>query len=410
MIMSYKIGKLKNFIYLVTDLQYKTVDYKVYLVGGTIYKLPCNLVVLTETESLSGRFKFDTSVVCTLNRIFDDTFIKSNQFKIIVENQEGLQFLVSPEFSAKYTSQFNVSNSQISYELTFNTQSNIPTRILETRVIPTKDVEKAICRYDSYGITNLSYKNSLDDEWKRLDFLTCEYSKTFNGQQNTIQFTITVPVEDNDWHYDLIKFSDNLWDIKLDSNGDIIEEYKLFPQYTRQTSEDPAQPDIFTIVFKASNSGALVGNTKQTNYFRWIDDGYLCDGFDKYVKEKKQVYISDWIDTGETRKGLLISNNSTDCGYTPGARYRWIDLDINTSYKCVGTNKYYTQRQQVSRDDGKTWTDTSVTREGDLYEVNSIDCGYEEIEWKEEGFICEEYDPSVTWVLLPDEFYCEQVV
>ena len=72
---------------------------------------------------------------------------------------------------------------------------------------------------------------------------------------------------------------------------------------------------------------------------------------------------------------------------------------------CVGTNKYYKQKQQVSYD-GETWTDTDKYREGDLYEVNSTVCGYEEIEWKEEGFICEEYDPSASWVLLADEYYC----
>ena len=403
---SYKIGKLKNFIYLVTNLQYKTSDYKVYLVGGTIYKLGCNLVTFNETESYGGRFKFNTSVVCTINRIIDDTFIKSNQFKLIVENTEGMQFLVSPEFDAKYTSEFRVSNIETAYELTFSTQSNIPTKILETKVISTSDVEKELCRYSAYGITKLSYKNSLDTEWTDIDFLTCEYSKTFNGEQNTIQYQISVPVEDNNWHYDLIKFPNNLWDIKLESNGDIVSDTRLFPQYTRQTSEDTAQPDIFTITFRGSNSGALVGNTSQQNYFRWIQtDDYICDGFDKYVKEKKQVFISEWIDTGETRKGLLIERNSPDCGYEPGARYRWVTLSIDSDWMCVGTNKYYKQKQQVSYD-GETWEDTNKYREGDLYQVNSIACGYEEIEWKEEGFICEEYDPSVSWVLLADEYYC----
>ena len=87
---SYKIGKLKNFVYLVTNLQYKTSDYKLYRVGGTVYKSGCNLVTFNETESYGGRFKFNTSVVCTINRIIDDTFIRSNQFKLIVENTEGM--------------------------------------------------------------------------------------------------------------------------------------------------------------------------------------------------------------------------------------------------------------------------------------------------------------------------------
>lgn len=404
---NYNIGKLKNFVYLVTDLEYKTVDYKVYLVGGTIYKLLCNNVTLTETESYAGRFKFDTSVVCTLNRVYDDTFIKSNQFKLIVENQEGMQFLVSPEFVAAYTSEFIVSDTETIYTLTFSTQSNIPTRILDTRVVESEEVRNAECRYDGYGITKLQYKNSLEDEWQTLDFLTCQYQKTFDGLKNTVQFTITIPVEDNDWHYDLINFPDNLWDLRLESNGDSVDGYKLFPQYTRETSEDEGTPDTFTIVFRGSTSGALVGTTSQLNNYRWVPTtDTICDGFDEYVKEMEEVYIGgEWVKTGQVRKGQLITRNSANCGYEPGIKYRWVNV-IN-EYVCVGVNKYYKQRQQVSRDNGVTWTDTSTTRAGALYEINSEDCGYEFIEWKEDGYICEEYDPTVSWVLLSDEYYCE---
>lgn len=73
---SYKIGKLKNFIYLIKDLKYRVSNYKVYITNGEIYKLNANLVTLNETESYAGRFKFTTTVTATLNRIFNDSVIR----------------------------------------------------------------------------------------------------------------------------------------------------------------------------------------------------------------------------------------------------------------------------------------------------------------------------------------------
>ena len=73
---NYKVGKLKNFIYLIKNLQYRVADYKVYITSGEVYKLDANLVTFNETESYAGRFKFTTTVTATLNRIFNDSSIR----------------------------------------------------------------------------------------------------------------------------------------------------------------------------------------------------------------------------------------------------------------------------------------------------------------------------------------------
>jgi len=73
---SYKVGKLKNFIYLIKDLKYRVVDYKVYITSGEVYKLDANLVTFAETESYADRFKFTTTVTATLNRIYNDSRIR----------------------------------------------------------------------------------------------------------------------------------------------------------------------------------------------------------------------------------------------------------------------------------------------------------------------------------------------
>ena len=407
---TYKIGKLKNFIYLVKDLVYRTIDYKVYITSGQVSRLDANLITLNETESYSGRFKFTTTVNCKLNRVFDDSFIRSNQFKIIVEDQTGMQFLVSPEFDASYTSEFTIKEDELTYELTFNTQSNIPTRIVHTRITPINSVEPATCKYNTTGVDKLFIGR--EGEYSEVNFLSCDYTRTFDGEKTTTNIQFTIPIEDTDWHHDLIKFPSNVWNTKLIANGEEILDSALFPQYTRQTQEDSGRPDIFTITLKGVSGGSLLGITTQQNQFRWVStEGFICDGFDKYIKESKQKYEDGWVDTGEYRKGMLIQRNSEDCGYVKGAKYRWVTIDIANGYVCVGTNKHFKQEQEISTDEGKTWKRTGSSRAGDLYQVNSIDCGYELIEWLpvDGEYICEEYDPSVSWVLLDDEYYCEIV-
>ena len=73
---NYKVGKLKNFIYLIKNLKYRVSGYKVYITSGEVYKLDANLVTFNETESYADRFKFTTTVTATLNRIFNDSRIR----------------------------------------------------------------------------------------------------------------------------------------------------------------------------------------------------------------------------------------------------------------------------------------------------------------------------------------------
>ena len=107
---SYKVGKLKNFIYLIKDLKYRVVDYKVYITSGEVYKLDANLVTFTETESYAGRFKFTTTVTATLNRIYNDSRIRQSNYKVVVEDTKGQQYIVSPEFDAHFTGEYTINN------------------------------------------------------------------------------------------------------------------------------------------------------------------------------------------------------------------------------------------------------------------------------------------------------------
>ena len=122
----------------------------------------------------------------------------------------------------------------------------------------------------------------------------------------------------------------------------------------------------------------------QEDVYRWITiiGEYLCEGKDKYEKQKYQVSHDGgivWEDVTpiQYQKGQLIERNSKDCGYAPQPQYRWQKADTS-DYMCDGTSKYYKLYYEVSNDGGQTWEKAvpEQTKIGDLIESNSSDCGY----------------------------------
>ena len=57
----------------------------------------------------------------------------------------------------------------------------------------------------------------------------------------------------------------------------------------------------------------------------------------------------------QSRKGDLIEHGSLEC--QERIQYRWVNLNPKIDWVCVGTTKYYKQKEQVSNDYGQTWGD-----------------------------------------------------
>ena len=110
--------------------------------------------------------------------------------------------------------------------------------------------------------------------------------------------------------------------------------------------------------------------------YQWVDVAgeYVCQGYDKYTKQKEQRSSDmgvSWEDTGNTRAGEYIESLSTDCGVL----YQWVTIPNDTI--CVGYDLYSREKQQYSTDNSTTWVDTGNTRTGSVIEQDSYDCGYD---------------------------------
>lgn len=199
---------------------------------------------------------------------------------------------------------------------------------------------------------------------------------------------------------------------KWTEDGYMCDAYSKYKRLRRYISEDNVQW-VETNTYKR---GDLIedksfdcGYIPTEVYYEWRIEGTMCDGFNKYNKDRK--YISNdgnrWYTTNIYRQGSLIESNSTDCGYVPRIEYeyQWV---ITTQTICVGYNKYYLyKKQRRVKNSGAAWedvvpTETSYNGNGtmspQLIESNSPDCGYTppvepQYDWRVvQGYICASCD------------------
>ena len=112
----------------------------------------------------------------------------------------------------------------------------------------------------------------------------------------------------------------------------------------------------------------------------------------KYQRQKEQ-YSTDggitWLDVTPPnyRKGNVIEMGSDDCNTVEWIEVAgsWFCIGTDTvtrwviatnEYMCSNGNKYQKEKEQISYDNGVTWSDTGNARTGSLIEADSEDCNY----------------------------------
>ena len=131
---------------------------------------------------------------------------------------------------------------------------------------------------------------------------------------------------------------------------------------------------------------------------RWVvTEETVCYMGKKYIVEAEQVKYStdsDWINTGNKRRGSETQDSPAECSGTTKEEWR---VDIS-EYICDGTTKYELMRLYISNDSGATWEATETTKKGVVLEHDSEDCGYVPpsgdtyYEWRIEGTQCDGFD------------------
>ena len=145
----YSVGTLKDFIYLIP---YNADRFSYSIDNGMCSEVTMNLnngivridgfqTTLKNTETLDGRFKYESEVSIyiheTLGQNFFDRmrYLIQNRWFVVVEDMQGVQYIQSVEFYSEF--EYNLSltdqnNAQNRIQLKFKGASNFPTMIMGT--------------------------------------------------------------------------------------------------------------------------------------------------------------------------------------------------------------------------------------------------------------------------------------
>lgn len=287
----YKIGKLKDFIYVVND----EIFDKIQIVGnGAIVKRPFKLtklngsnVQLKEQQSVNENLRFTKNVQITIDGYFNaQEFLRyKGEPVVIVENQEGTRFLVNPEYTADIEYTFTLNSTQCQTVVEFDNISNLPVLELFDKnpsVFDYAEVYGGKCKYKLGGVKDfqvINFDNVAlnrytkhitifgDDSFKQVQFndgtFTLEEKYKDHLYTDTINFDITLDNYKSSWHYDLVKFLDRNYSAIVTPKGLDDKFYVGFnlglqPSYEIETSTEVGQIDNITISFTEKSLGSLI--------------------------------------------------------------------------------------------------------------------------------------------------------
>ena len=287
----YKIGKLKDFIYVGNDSIFDRIQI---VDGGAIVKYPFKLtklngsnVQLKEQQSTNENLRFTKNVQITIDGYYNypELIPYKGEPVIIVENQEGTRFLVNPEYTADIEYIFTLNSSQCQTVVEFDNISNLPVlQILdkENNVFEYAENINEKCKYRLGGVKDFQvinfnnvalnqYTHNItifgDDSFKQVKFndgtFTLEEKYKDHLYTDTITFDITLDNYKWSWHYDLVKFLDRNYSAIVTPKGLDDKFYVGFnlglqPSYQIETSTEVGQIDNITITFTESCLGSLI--------------------------------------------------------------------------------------------------------------------------------------------------------
>lgn len=308
----YNLSRLKNVLYLVSADHVKDV----HVDNGEAYiedlsQLPLRIsgfnIQYTEETSLDERYKFEKKITLSMKGYVNYKSFEGKYYAI-VEDYDGIFYMVNVDFPSKITHTFNLSNNTNQTDFTFQSSSNFPTIKLNSYFAP----ESVPCiGYNVYGIDKLKLidkdyarldvenkKTKLTGSWSNIEFLgkSCSFQEVYDGEKVTSTITFDIPLNHKiGWTWNLLEFLDNLYAATIIPKGGNDVYYSGFnfglqPSYTIKSSSNAGESDIITVTLvETSNYGstAASGYTEQSydttswRYIKWLGDiqCFECVGY-----------------------------------------------------------------------------------------------------------------------------------
>lgn len=332
----YRALEMKNTLYLVSEQHVKQIiidNGEAYISGLT--EAPVRLdgwdITYEENSSLDERYKFSKTIKIKVGgkRSLGHLGWK---YYVIFETKDGTLWMMNPDFQAKATYTYTLTENRNETEFTLSTPSNFPSLKLANTI----DLGERECKdYNNDGIKSLKL---IEEDYVKIDtennivytygkdFSNVEFLKntfmqteTFDGQKvtTTITFDIDFDSYKFSWHYNLLEFLENEYAAisKTKSGFSIFSgfHFGLQPQFTAQIKGK--DPDTITITLtEVSDSGSFIlsdYHEEEDTRYRWV-----------YIKNVGSII--GWECVGLNKARYLLQAEIDSMGHQTG-RYKCLE-------------------------------------------------------------------------------------
>ena len=158
----------------------------------------------------------------------------------------------------------------------------------------------------------------------------------------------------------------------MDNDGYMVQEQQDMNEYS-ETAEKIREVETLDLEnCPLPNTEPVWQIISESCHLVTFNGQLVYDGTKDVIRVNTNQYSPSWNNNVPETANI---EDETNCPSGIEKQYRWVVVDGQT--ECVGYNKYAVEKKQQSFDGGE-WTDVSPieTRQGELIEANSTDCGY----------------------------------
>lgn len=294
------MGNLKPVVYLLpkdaTRISYHIDDHDgtvEQIIATQCIKMETVQTKLEVTESVDTRLNFDSTITANLREQWGELWItllnrmRFQEYYVVIEDNQGKQYIQSPEFTSEFTYTYNFNsstNDSHNAEIKFKCSSNNPVLFVEQNVYGTETIEND-CAYQDGGIEglwmvpyNYVYANpdvngqfttitaTQGEAMHKVDFdpQSFQFRQQYDGRSYAERLQFTIPFDDymHYWRYNLVEFTQNRYAIAFrTTQGNYVAagfEFGFQPTYTIETTDSADEMNRITITLNHLGQNSII--------------------------------------------------------------------------------------------------------------------------------------------------------